>query len=56
LVVGSDGLFKYALTATIHELARRGTPGEACLSLIDRARLPNGKLQDDVAVIVCHLP
>ena len=56
LVVGSDGLFKYAPSAAIRDLARRGTPGEACLSLIDRVRLPNGKLQDDVAVVICHLP
>ncbi len=55
LVVGSDGLFKYATAALIRETVRRGTPEEACGALIDLVRLPGGMLQDDVAVVVCRL-
>lgn len=56
LVVGTDGLFKYAPAALIRDTVRRETPEEACGSLIARVRLPNGTLQDDVAVVVCRLP
>jgi serine/threonine protein phosphatase PrpC len=55
LLLGSDGLFKYALADTIGEVARGGTPGAACDALVDLVRLPSGKLQDDIAVVVCRL-
>jgi serine/threonine protein phosphatase PrpC len=55
LVVGSDGLFRYAAADQIREVALSGTPEEACRALIDLVRLPNGTLQDDVAVVVCHV-
>jgi PPM family protein phosphatase len=56
LLVGSDGLFKYAPGETIRESALGVTPESACTRLIDLVRLPGGQLQDDVAVVVCHLP
>jgi hypothetical protein len=49
-------LFKYAPAEEIREAALRGTPESACQALVDLVRLPGGKLQDDVAVVVCHLP
>ncbi len=55
LIVGSDGLFKYAPAAAIRDAATRGTPESACRTIVDLVRLPNGKLQDDIAVVVCHL-
>ena len=54
LLLGSDGLFKYAPAGKIREIAPGGTPEAACEALIDVVRLPNGRLQDDVAVVVCR--
>ena len=45
LVVGSDGLFRYAPGALIRETALQGTPGEACRALLDLDRLPGGTLK-----------
>jgi serine/threonine protein phosphatase PrpC len=52
LVVGSDGLWKYAKVSQIVEAANVRPLEAATLKLIDAARLKNGKLQDDVAVFV----
>lgn len=50
LLLATDGLLKYENAERICQLARRPVlSGEA---LIDAARLPNGALQDDVAVIL----
>lgn len=54
LVVGTDGLFKYAPAPRILQVAS-GPPDVACRSLIDLARMPNGKIQDDIGVVVCDL-
>jgi serine/threonine protein phosphatase PrpC len=54
LVVGTDGLFKYAPVPRIIEVAS-GPPELACRALIDLVRMPNGKLQDDIGVVVCDL-
>jgi PPM family protein phosphatase len=51
VLIASDGLFKYAPADTIRRLSLL-PPHEAVRALIDAARMPNGKLQDDVAVIV----
>jgi len=51
LVLGSDGLFKYAKRQAIEQLARSGAPASA---FVDLVRLPTGGLQDDVAVVVCR--
>ena len=55
LVVGTDGLFKYANAASIRRTALELTPELACQKLVDLARLPNGSLQDDVGVVVFDL-
>lgn len=54
LVVGTDGLFKYAQASRILQVAS-GPPDVACRGLIDLVRMPNGKLQDDIGVVVCDL-
>lgn len=52
LVVGTDGLFRYAPSAVIAQLAREGSVQEAVDRLVAMVRLPSGRLQDDVAVVV----
>lgn len=52
LVVGSDGLFKYADPHVIRVLAARSPVEEAVEALVQATRLPGGSLQDDVTVIV----
>mgnify|MGYP006266481535 CR=1 FL=1 len=59
LVVASDGLWKYVPTAhivdaTLGPTGSLRTVDQATLALVDRARLPNGALADDVAVVVCE--
>jgi serine/threonine protein phosphatase PrpC len=55
LLAGSDGLFKYAPAEAIRQAALHGSPELACQALVELVRLPGGKLQDDVAVVVCRL-
>lgn len=50
LVLGSDGLFKYADHQAIRGLALSSAPPSA---FVDLARMASGGLQDDVAVVVC---
>lgn len=52
LVLGSDGLFKYATADRICALAMLGSVAEAADALANCVRLPSGGLQDDVAVVV----
>jgi serine/threonine protein phosphatase PrpC len=52
LVLGSDGLFKYATAERICSLAMQGSVAEAADALANCVRLPSGGLQDDVAVVV----
>lgn len=55
LVLGSDGLWKYANRTRLLE-ATRIRPLESLVeALINGVRLPNGKLQDDAAVVACEL-
>lgn len=54
LLVGTDGLFKYAPRARITSTTVEGTVETAVNALIDAVRLKNGTLQDDVAVVVCE--
>ena len=56
LIVGTDGLFKYAPTWRICQVAVDEPPDVASRSLLDLVRLPNGRLQDDVGLVVCRLP
>ena len=53
LVVGTDGLFKYAPRAKLTNVALEGTPDVAAAALVEAVRLKSGRLQDDVAVVVC---
>jgi PPM family protein phosphatase len=55
LIVGTDGLFKYAPTWRICQVAVEGPPDIAARSLLDLVRMPNGKLQDDVGYVICRL-
>lgn len=55
LLVGTDGLFKYADRNRIQQVVSMATPEMACRALIDLVRLPSGKLQDDVGVVVLDL-
>ncbi len=54
LVVGSDGLFKYASAARIGEVACGPFDGEIAAQLVGLARLRSGGLPDDIAVVVCR--
>jgi PPM family protein phosphatase len=52
LVVGSDGLFRYARRADIARIARERDLVAAVARLVALVRLPTGELQDDVSVVV----
>jgi len=52
LVLASDGLWKYAGASTIAAAVRGLAPEAAAAALVALVRFPNGRLQDDVAVIV----
>ena len=56
LLVASDGIFKYARREQLATCALTGAVEDAVTALIDAVRLRNGRLQDDVAVILCDLP
>jgi hypothetical protein len=55
LVVGTDGLFKYAPAWRICQVTAGNPPEIAARGLLDLIRLPNGKLQDDIGFVVCSL-
>jgi PPM family protein phosphatase len=52
LVVATDGLWKYASWSKVEECVTSCTLDALPAALVNLARLPNGKLQDDVAVVV----
>jgi serine/threonine protein phosphatase PrpC len=52
LILGSDGLFKYATAERICALAMQGSVAEAADALANCVRLPSGGFQDDVAVVI----
>lgn len=54
LLVGTDGLFKYAQPDRIVTLARNDNLEKATISLIDAVRLRSGALPDDVAIVLCE--
>jgi serine/threonine protein phosphatase PrpC len=57
LVVGTDGLFKYASLERIVDAVDRRSPAEATERLIALVRLPSGAYPDDVGVVVvCAAP
>lgn len=55
LLLVSDGIVKYATPARICEIVRAATDLQsAAEQLVDAVRLRSGKLQDDVAVVICR--
>jgi serine/threonine protein phosphatase PrpC len=52
VIIGTDGLFKYVDSERIGELASIEPFERAVRELVNAARLPSGKLQDDVAVVL----
>jgi len=52
IVLGTDGLFKYASHETIASIARRSAIDEVIAGLISAVRLPSGSLQDDIGIVV----
>ena len=54
LLLASDGLFHYTPLDNLLHLARWTVTPQAPSLLSDLARLPNGELQDDVAIVVCN--
>jgi len=54
LLVGTDGLFKYAPPDRIEALVKSDDLEMAISSLIDAVRLKSGALSDDVAVVLCE--
>jgi serine/threonine protein phosphatase PrpC len=52
VLLGSDGLFKYAPVDRICALATRGTVAEAANALANCVRLQSGAFHDDVAVVI----
>lgn len=53
LVVGTDGLWKYMAHGHLCPLAR-GPLEQVPYTLTRHVRLPNGALQDDVAIVACE--
>jgi len=54
LLVASDGLLNYAKRNDIIAIVSGPNLRAAARALVDLVRLPNGKLQDDVAVVLCR--
>lgn len=52
LLVASDGLWKYAPHAALARAARAPGLDDAARALLDLVRLPDGGLQDDVAIVL----
>jgi serine/threonine protein phosphatase PrpC len=54
LIVASDGLFRYAKRDEIVRLVHNVDLHAAAHALVALVRLPNGGLQDDVAIVLCR--
>jgi hypothetical protein len=54
LLVGTDGLFKYASRSRLASLTAEGSPEAAAAALVEAVRLKSGQFQDDVGVVVCE--
>ena len=52
LLVASDGLWRYAKREAIVDALRGDNLATTATSLVELVRLPNGELQDDVAVVI----
>lgn len=54
LLVGTDGLFKYAPEDRIATIAKGQNIDQAVTQLVDAVRLSSGALADDIAVVLCE--
>jgi PPM family protein phosphatase len=54
LLVGTDGLFKYAPRTRLTSVVEQGTAEATVVALVDAVRLKDGRLQDDVGVVLCE--
>ena len=54
LVVASDGLLRYAKRADLARVATVDTVEAAAKRLVALVRLPSGRLQDDVSIVLCR--
>lgn len=54
LLVASDGLLRYAKQTDIARIANGPDLRASARELVDHVRLPNGSLQDDVAIVLCR--
>ena len=55
LLIGSDGLFKYAAPAAICTIVRANSAESAAEKLVELVRLPSGDLWDDVSILICRV-
>jgi serine/threonine protein phosphatase PrpC len=55
LIVGSDGLFRFAREEAIRRAAADADVDRAARELVESARLPSGELWDDATAIVCRI-
>jgi serine/threonine protein phosphatase PrpC len=55
LVVATDGLWKYTTTARMATAVALHSVDDTPAALVDLVRLPNGKLQDDIAIVVARV-
>lgn len=54
LVVGSDGLFRYAKQEDIVRIVTSHELADAAGALVDAVRLPDRTLQDDMSIVLCR--
>jgi len=54
LIVASDGLLRYAKRRELIRVATTDTVEVAARALLDLVRLPSGRLQDDVSIVICR--
>jgi len=54
LILGTDGLFKYADFSKISQITESYQPKESILRLFDLVRLPSGRFIDDISIIIAQ--
>jgi PPM family protein phosphatase len=55
LILGTDGLFKYANAGDIKSVVCAYSPQECIPRLLDLVRYPSGSYPDDIGIIVCEV-
>jgi serine/threonine protein phosphatase PrpC len=56
VLLGSDGLFKYVALERIERIAAMSSLESAAHAFVEAARLPSGRLQDDITVVIAGEP